>query len=272
MQSFIDYIESTFQGTADDGTLYRYKRQLLEKMTERANEVTHAGLRDEQVLNDLIISEFPDLQDDYRRFYKANRKKRRDKLMNRIMIFGSVGISLLLVIVFLAIGFLTDIWSPTWLIVADGFLLWAMFLLCEGVHRITALRRLFHPIARVLLALSVMCGTVAVFLFALAALHLPNAWVIFPLGVICIYIADAVYATYTKQKLRIINYLIYILAASPMVYVFLAGVNLIPWNPGWLIILLAIALDILIVIGKAVSNSKYKYKYKPEVDAAWNEN
>ena len=101
MQSFVDYIESTFQGTADDGTLYRYKRQLLGKMTERANEVTHAGLHDDCVLNDLIISEFPDLQDDYQRFRKADRKKRRDKLVNRIMIFGSVGVSLLLVIVFL---------------------------------------------------------------------------------------------------------------------------------------------------------------------------
>ena len=58
MQSFVDYIESTFQGTADDGTLYRYKRQLLGKMTERANEVTHAGLHDDRVLNDLIISGF----------------------------------------------------------------------------------------------------------------------------------------------------------------------------------------------------------------------
>lgn len=270
MQSFVDYIESTFQGTADDGTLYRYKRQLLGKMTERANEVTHAGLRDDRVLNDLIISEFPDLQDDYQRFRKADRKKRRDKLVNRIMIFGSVGVSLLLVIVFLAIGFLTDMWSPAWLIVADGILLWVIFLLCEGVRRITALRRLFHPIARILLALAVMCGTVAAFLFALAALHWGKSWVIFPLGVICIYIADAIYANVTKQKLRIINYLVYILAASPMVYVFLAGLQLIPWTPGWLIVPLAIVADIILILCAAANNAKYKYK--PEVDAAWNEN
>ncbi len=62
MKSFIDYIEDTFQGVEDDGTLYRYKRLVLERMTARANEVTHAGLRDEQVLNDLIISEFPRLK------------------------------------------------------------------------------------------------------------------------------------------------------------------------------------------------------------------
>lgn len=270
MQSFIDYIESTFQGTADDGTLYRYKRQLLESMTERANEVTHAGLTNPQVLNDLIISEYPDLIGGYQKFRKADRKKRRNKWMTRFMIFGTVAVSLILVISFLAIGFLTDVWSPTWLIVADGFLLWAVFLLSEGVHRITELRRLFHPIARVMLALAVMCGTTSVFLFALSALHFSKAWVIFPLGVICIYVADLAYAAYTKQKLRIINYLIYIVAASPMVYVFLGGLHIIPWSPGWLIVPLAVLVDVLIIICVAANNSKYKYK--PEVEAGWNEN
>lgn len=270
MQNFVDYIENTFQGTADSETLYRYKRQILKKMTERANEVTYTGLQDDKVLNDLIISEFPDLQGDYHRFQQADRKKRRDKLLNRIMIFGSIGVALVLVILFLAIGFLTDIWTPTWLIVADGMLLWVIFLLCEGVRRITSLRRLFHPIARIMLALAVMCGTVAAFLFALAALHLPKAWVIFPLGVICIYLADAVYANVTKQKLRIINYLIYILAASPMLYVFLGGLEIIPWTPGWLIVPLAVVVDILLILAAAINNSKYKYK--PEVDTAWNEN
>ncbi len=41
MKSFIDYIEDTFQGVEDDCTLYRYKRLVLERMTARANEVTH---------------------------------------------------------------------------------------------------------------------------------------------------------------------------------------------------------------------------------------
>lgn len=269
MQNFIEYIEEAFQGQADSDTLYRYKRQLLGKMTERANEVTHTGLRDDKVLNDLIISEFPDLQDDYQRFRKADRKKRREKLFNRIMIFGSIGVSLLLVIIFLAIGFVTDIWTPTWLIVADGILLWVIFILSEWIRRITGLRRLFHPIARVMLAIAVMCATVASFLFALSALHLPKAWVIFPFGVICIYLADAIYANVTKQKLRIINYLVYILAASPMVYVFLGGLEIIPWAPGWLIVPLAVVVDIFIILGVMANNAKYKYK--PEVDAAWNE-
>lgn len=54
MSSYIDYIEDTLQGVPNDGTLYRYKRQVLDQMSERAAEVTHAGLRDEKVLTDQI--------------------------------------------------------------------------------------------------------------------------------------------------------------------------------------------------------------------------
>ena len=52
MADFIDYLEAAFNGEKDDGTLYRFKRQTLEKMNERANEVTHTGLRDNKVLYD----------------------------------------------------------------------------------------------------------------------------------------------------------------------------------------------------------------------------
>ncbi|MCI6771743.1 MAG: hypothetical protein MR567_07245 [Oscillospiraceae bacterium] len=52
MADFIDYLEAAFNGEKDDGTLYRFKRQTLKKMNERANEVTHTGLRDNKVLYD----------------------------------------------------------------------------------------------------------------------------------------------------------------------------------------------------------------------------
>lgn len=52
MADFIDYLEAAFDGEKDDGTLYRFKRQTLEKMNERADEITHSGLRDDKVLYD----------------------------------------------------------------------------------------------------------------------------------------------------------------------------------------------------------------------------
>ena len=270
MKSFIDYMEDTFQGVEDDGTLYRYKRLVLERMTARANEVTHAGLRDEQVLNDLIISEFPRLKENYKKFYDEERAKRYEKFLNKFMIFGSVAMVFLLLIVYLAVSFLTDAWSATWVIMVDGILTWVVFILSVFIRRLSGMRRIFHPIARVLLGISVMCGTTVLFLIAMAVLHLPHSWLIYPFGVTMIYAADAIYATVTKQKLCIINYLVYIPAAMPMLYVFLGALGIIPWHPGWLLMPLAVLIDLFIVFGKMMSNKKYKYK--PEVDAAWNEN
>ncbi|MGN1194816.1 MAG: hypothetical protein ACI4SB_04975 [Acutalibacteraceae bacterium] len=269
MSDFIDYIESAFNGEKDDGTLYRFKRQLLEKMNERADEITHTGLKDDKVLYDLVVSEFSDLKKAYTDFCFKDKLKKRDSLFNKIMIIGTPAVALLLVALFLAVGFITDMWSPAWVIIPSGILLWTVFLLSEGINRITRLRRLFHPIARVMLALAVMCITVSVFLVLLSVLQLPKAWTFVPFGVICIYAADAVYAFVTKQKLRIINYLIYIPAAAPMVYVILGGLGIIPWDPGWLIVIFSVIADFIIIAAKAISNSKYKYR--PEVDEAWNE-
>lgn len=270
MSSFIDYIENTFADTANNDTLYRYKRLVLDKMTERANEVTHTGLHDEKVLDDLIISEFPHLKENYQKFCAEDRHRRKEKALNKFMIFGTFGFILVLVVLYLAISFLTHAWSQTWLLIVGGILLWVIFLFSVFIRRITALRRLFHPIARVLLALSVMAGTTVVFLFALVALHWSDAWVLYPLGVMLLYIADGIYAYVTKQKLRIINYLIYIPAGMPMLYVALGGLHILPWHPGWLLMPLSVLIDLVLIVLRSVNNAKYRYKQ--EVDDEWNAN
>ncbi len=45
-----------------------------------------------------------------------------------------------------------------------------------------------------------------------------------------------------------------------MVYVVLAGLRLIPWHPGWLIVPLAAALDVVLLICKGIENGKYRYR------------
>ena len=49
-------------------------------MTERANEVTGAGLRDEKVLTDLFESEYPELEKNFYVFEKEEKKKARASL------------------------------------------------------------------------------------------------------------------------------------------------------------------------------------------------
>lgn len=270
MERYIDYIEDTFAGIADNGTLYRYKRKLIDEMTERANEITHAGLTDEQVLFDLIKDEYPDLQAGYREFAEAERLKKRTKARRKTMLIGIPCYILLLVVLYLGISFLTGRWSQTWLMIVGGVFLLVLFCTGIAIKKLCGMRRLFHPIARALLAIDIMLVATFIFLFCLILFDPPHIWTVFIGGVIALLIADAIFAAVTRQKLAIINYLLYIPAIAALLFVILGAVGAIPWSPGWMLVLLGVLVDIFVVIGVLINNSRYKYK--PEVDDVWNEN
>lgn len=271
MESFIDYIENTLKDVPDEeNSLYRYKRRVFDSMTERANEVTQSGLKDEKVISDLIISEHPNLKEDYRKFYLADREKRKTKNFRKFLAVGSVCYILLLVVLYLGVSFITDNWAQSWLIIIGGITVWVDFLFSVAVKAISRMRRIFHPIARVLIAFNIMLTATFIFLCCLVIFHIPMSWIIYLAAVILFFAADALFLAVTKRKLAVINYLLYIPAAMSMLYVILGVLDVIAWDPGWLLMILAVIIDILIVVGIAVENSKYVYKQ--EVEDVWNEN
>ena len=71
MKDFIEYIETSCAKLPDNHITYLYKKQILDEMTDRANEVTHSGLKDEKVLADLMADEYPNLDGNY---YAKNNK------------------------------------------------------------------------------------------------------------------------------------------------------------------------------------------------------
>lgn len=75
MEKFIDYIESQMSGVPDGPFLYKFKRKTLDEMNGRASEVEARGLRDKNVIDDLIISEHPDLKSDYKNL-RSNQNAR----------------------------------------------------------------------------------------------------------------------------------------------------------------------------------------------------
>ena len=74
MKNFIDYIETSCADLGSSQSAYRYKKKVLDEMTERANEITRTGLKDEKVLCDIITEEYPDLKSGYNRYIKEKRK------------------------------------------------------------------------------------------------------------------------------------------------------------------------------------------------------
>lgn len=237
MKDFIDYIENSCKGLPDSPTLYRYKKKMLDLATERANEITHSGLSDDKVLLDLIKDEFPDIKDGFSAFAEEEKATNRAKLMRKLIAIGSTAFVLLLFIVYFAVSFSAGRWDITWLMIVGGFSALIIYLLSFAIKRLCKMKKIFQPIARLLTALCIMLATVFAFLFCLMVVPMSKPWTIVLGGVIGLFIADGVFAAVTKQKLAFINYFLYIPASAALLYVILGAYEVVPWSPGWIIVI-----------------------------------
>lgn len=270
MDSFIKYIDTALPDTKgkDRDLLFRFKRKTLTEMNERFNEVMTRGVNNERVMTDLIISEYSNLPKRYAQYYEEQTSINKSKRRTLLNIVGSVIYILVLLISFIGVSFMTQDWGHTWVIVVDGILLWIAYLLTLGVKKVVTFNRIFHIIARVLLAIEVMVITVAVFIFCMAIVHVEDSWVIVIMGIAGMFVADGAFAAVTKQKLAILNYLAYVPVVSTMLYIILGALSVISWRTGWVLIPLSLIADFLIIAGQSARNKKYER----EVYDAWNEN
>ncbi len=268
MEQFIEYIESALPSSGKDETLFKFKRKTLDEMNERYSEIAKRGLSNQKVLSDLIISEHPDLKKDYQEFYEKETAAAKTKDNAVLIAVGSVAYILGIIIVYLVFSFVTQLWGQTWLIISNGILLWTAYILSLGVKKISSMRRRFHIFARILLAMDVMVVTVAVFLFAVVFSSFSKSWIIVIAGIALMFISDGVYAYLTKQKLSIINDLLYIPVIAVMLYIILSALGVLLWSKGWLLIIFSLILDVVIIYMSIARNKKIKQ----EVIDSWKEN
>lgn len=170
---------------------------------------------------------------------------------------------------YLGISFKTGAWGKSWL-----FLLGGIFLLVIGGMFI-AIKKICdkkNPTlmlsARLLLAGVIMLVATFAFLYCTLFMSFSMSWLIFLAAVAVMLIADAIFAAATKQKLAIINYLLYLPGIAAMFYVVLGLLEVIPWHPGWMIVLVAVLIDLVILVAKTVG-SKEKVAKKQEDDNLW---
>ena len=128
------------------------------------------------------------------------------------------------------------------------------------------MRRVFHPIARVLIVGCVMLFMVFAFLFQL--MMLPEdavVWPVLPAGVALSLVTDLIFAYTTKQKFRTISFFVYMPVIATMLYIILAAYSIISWVSGWPLILLGLVVDIIYIISVVMSNMKY-FMYSKEAE------
>ena len=262
MKRFIEHIENSCKNLADNQSTFRYKKMVLDKMTQRADEIVGAGLTDEKVLTDLMTEEFCDLEAGYE---KHEKLKRRKKLLKVGLPVGSLVFIIMIIIAFFAVSSATGAWNKAWLIIVGGVFAVVIMWLIIAIAKLCTMRRVFHPIARVLIA---GCALMfAVFMFLLFLIMMPQllVWPILPAGVIIALLADLAFAFVTKQKLRTISLFVYMPTISTMLYIILSAYRFVTWSAGWPIIFIGLAIDVAYIIYIIASNMKY-FTYKQEVE------
>ena len=269
MQSFVEYINSALPDKKGDKTLFKFKKDILDDMNERAAQVAGTGgIHDQKVLNDLIISEHADLKGEYEEYLEKKNAKRKVKRKVLGNIFGSIAYIILIVTLYLAVSFATHKWAYTWVLLVDAILLWVDYLLSLGIGKFVSMKRIFHIFARLLLFGAVVIFVVAVFLLVIALTDIANSWLIIIAGLILAFLCDGLFASITHARLSIIQWVLYIPVISVFAFIIIGALGLLAWNIAWIIIPLSLVLDLIIIIA-AISKNK---KDKMEVEDVWQEN
>lgn len=256
MAGFIEYVDKSLENFPQTKSLYEYRQKTISEMTKRANDLVSKGIKDDNVITQLIISEYPNLAEDYGKTLGEKIKKKKTVRNIKAGIIGGVTYILVLVMTYLGVSFRTDTWNKSWLIMVIGILLPASFLLVAGAVKNKGRNKGFSVASRLLLASSIIIGAVLLFLFLFFVLDISKGWLVFIMMVPVVLIADALFSIVTKQKFNLLTYMIYIPVCASLIYVALCLTGLLSWHPGWMIIVLSVVVDLIIAVCEVVSKSK----------------
>ncbi len=268
MKELMKYIDDSLSGIPDSKSFYKYKKAIVDEITDRANEITHAGIDDENVVRDLIISEYPDIRGEYGRLVDEEKKKRHKKQIRLACIFGSIIYFLVIVIAFLAVSFVTGDWAHTWVYLVSFIFAYLSAALIWIVVKLSRRQSLFHPVSRIFIALAVMLLTLTVFLYLKVIFDVNKSWLAFIFGVLAMMSADGIYAEKASERFAIFFHILYIVPAAAMIYIILGSLSVIPWHPGWLLIPASLIIVLLVIFIRILDHNKHKSQ-EIEEDSEW---
>ncbi len=266
--NYTDWAMQELSDLPNTKSAYLYKQEVIAKMTERANALVGMGIKDNNVINELIKDEFKNIKAEFAASQKEKQKKTKKKTVGKMTVLGIIGYSLLLVLFFLAVSFLSGAWSKTWLIIVCGILLPLAAGMMVSAMSIGGKKAVFNFASRFLMSSAIMLACVVIFLVATFLTPMPKTWLIFLFAIVLILAVDMAMAFAAKQKSAIFTSLLYVPAIASLLYVILGLLHILPWHPGWVIIVLSVVADVAIA-GSGVLRSA---KQKEENEEQWEEN
>lgn len=271
MSNLMDYVNSSLEGISDSDLLYKFKSGLIADLTERANEITHAGLGDKDLIDEIVISEHPDIRGEFLDYKKALAQKRAKKSAFRKKIVASILFIILMVTVYLLISIIRHNWSTSWVILVNSISLYAAYMIIDAVISLTEKKSVFYPIPRILIALAVFLFALPIFLVLQFLTHTPHAWLTFIGAVIVMECADGIFAEKMSERFAIFFHLAYIPVCATMLYIILAVTDVVKWSIGWLLIPASLLIVLGVIFVRIRIHNKQKF-LEIEDDSEWKEN
>ena len=266
MNNFLEYIDKSFENMKETEALYRYKQKLIAEMTERANELVAAGLKDDKIICAIIMDEYPDLAGKYKASLKEKTAMKKKTRTGSLMAVGTFGGIFAAVCIYLAVSFLTGAWNKTWMLLLGGIFAVLVFLFISVSGRLTKKSGKFGFLSRVLCGIAVILIATYMFLFTTVIVPVQGNWIIFILAVPFAMIFDMLLSYRFNKKTGIFSILLYIPVIFTLFYVVLGIAQVLPWHPGWLLILFGVLVDFAVVAVRLLSGTKVS-----EEEDTWSE-
>ncbi len=250
---YLDFLDKELEAFPDTPSLYRFKREITAEMTQRANEITAAGIKDDKVLNDLVISEFENVAERYAKEQKTAASLKKAKKYAKLSFLFSSLYFIAVTCIFLLYSLVSRNWGKSWLIMVAGAFGFVIIML--GFLSASAIEKKgsYKP-ARFSFAVSIILIAVFIFLTLITA-HISGAYIIFIAAPAIILIGDALFAVFTKSRTAIFSILLYLPVIAALLYVCLGISGIIAWKTGWVLIIAALLADIAIGIKRTLKVS-----------------
>lgn len=232
----------------------KYMAERKTAMRDRELQLRKRGLSDNNIIQDIILSENLNAKDDFLAKLHRDEKSKAEKRALIAKFFLAVIYFMVVGIVYFLDSFLNNDWPHSWLIIVAGILFFAIMLFLMPSR--------FHYKGRRALPLNyvIMVSTLLVAFFVWLVFEIvfkmEYSAIIITVALSIITFFDAWVPWFYTSKTAIFHTLICTPLFGALLYVTLGLAHIVPWAIGWLIIIAAIGVTIGAFL--IAYNKKYK--------------
>ena len=247
-ERFKSYLEEQFRQIAPTKAAMEYRISMLTKMTDRAQELKIKGMTDDELIYNTVVGELGDFASTLRGYENQAVKKELGRRVAALGALLAAAFIAVLVLCYLIVGFVTNLWHPTWLIIVGGALIGI-----DGIMIMLAVRfakkKSYLPL-RAMVAGAISVTGVVLYLFLQLVGNISGSYLVFLAMVAVILGADTLLVF-----IEIFCVMLYVILGISLMW---SGKNI--WHPTWIICLggVAVALTEGIVILAERANEKKK--------------